>query len=420
MKKLYLLTLVLAFAWAAQAQKTLISEATLHLGNGQVIENGYLGINHDGSIDYVGQSAPLESYEHNIVARGQHVYPGFILPNTTLGLVEIAAVRASRDQAETGAFNPNVRSLIAYNCESDIIPTVIDNGVLVAQITPRSGRISGSSSIVSLECWNWEDAAIKTDDGIHLNWPAPVYRTGWWAEPGIVKRNEKYDEQLQELKQYLSKAKGYSSGNAALLDLKMQSMAGLFSAEKTLFIHSNSAAAMLDAMALCQDLGIEKLVFVGGYEAHLIMPELKAAGVGIILRRLHELPMHPDDPMRLPYQLPAKLTKAGIKVALDMSGDMEQIQGRNLPFLAGTAAAYGLSNEEALKLITLNAAEILGIEEHVGSLEKGKWATLFISKGNALEPATNAVVAAFSKGQKIDLSDNRQKELYEKYKKKYE
>lgn len=401
------------------AQGTLISEATIHIGNGELIENGYVGFNQDGVIDYLGSSAPLENYAYNIVARGKHVYPGFILPNTTLGLVEISAVRASNDKSEVGAYNPNVRSIIAFNCESDIIPTVMDNGVLIGQITPRSGRISGSSSIVSLDCWNWEDGAIRTDDGIHLNWPAPVYRTGWWAEPGVVKRNDKYDSQIKELKDYLLKAKAYAAANSDLKDLRMDAMSGLFNGSRSLFIHSNSAAAMLDAMAICKEAGVLKLVFVEAYEAHLIKDQLAEAKIPVLLRRLHELPMHPDDPMHLPYQLPAILSKAGVLVGLDMSGDMEQIQGRNLPFLAGTAAAYGVSEEEALKMITSNTAKILGIDSWYGSLEKGKKATLFISDGNALEPTTNRVINAWSNGKKIDLEENIQKDLYKKYKAKY-
>ncbi|TXC79012.1 amidohydrolase family protein [Luteibaculum oceani] len=419
MKKLLSLSILLGASISLLAQQTLISNATLHLGNGEIIENGFIGLGSNGEIDYLGVSAPLNAYKEEIDATGKHVYPGFIVPNTTLGLVEISAVRASRDHAETGSFNPNVRSLIAFNCESDIIPTAMDNGVLIGQITPRSGRISGSSSVVNLDCWNWEDAALKTDDGIHVNWPAPSYRTGWWAEPGGIKLNEKYDEQVIELSDYLKNAKAYNASTSNLKDLRYVALGGLFKGSKTLYIHTNSAHAMLDALELKKQLGIEKLVFVGGYESHLILDELKTAQTPIILRRLHELPMHPDDPLHLPYQLPAILNRAGITVALDVAGDMEQIQVRNLPFLAGTAAAYGVSTEDAVKMITLNTAIALGIDDKVGTLQKGKHATLFVSEGNALEPMTNNVIMAFVKGKPVDLNDNKQKQLYKKYQGKY-
>ncbi len=417
---IFLSALLVATTWMATAQQTLISNATLHLGTGEVLEMGYLGISNQGTIDYVGPSAPLSEYAEEIDAQGAHVYPGFILPNTTLGLVEIAAVRASRDQAEVGSYNPNVRSLIAFNCESDIIPTAMDNGVLIGQITPRSGWISGTSSVVNLNCWNWEDAAIKQDDGIHLNWPRPVIRKGWWAEPGGVERNEKYDTQLKDLNDFLSAAKAYNTKANSKNDLRYTACQGIFTGQQTLFVHTNSAAAMLDALQLKEHLGIAKMVFVGGYEAHLITDALKAAETPILLRRLHDLPMHPDDPMRLPYQLPKILTDAGLLVGLDMAGDMEQIQSRNLPFLAGTAAAYGMDAEAALQLITANTAKILGVDAQVGTLQKGKHATLFISEGNALEPKTNQVTHAFVSGEAVDLSRNKQKELYQRYKEKYE
>ncbi|MGB0165937.1 MAG: amidohydrolase family protein, partial [Luteibaculum sp.] len=189
--------------------------------------------------------------------------------------------------------------------------------------------------------------------------------------------------------------------------------------EQKRFIHTESAAAMLDAIQLKDMLDIPQVVFVGGYEAHMITEQIKEAGIPIVLRRVHELPMHPDDPVHLPYQLPKILSDAGILVALDMEGDMEEINSRNLPFLAGTAAAYGLGYEEALKLITSNTAKILGIEDKWGSLQKGKRATLFISSGNALEPTTSKVLRAFVNGVEVDLEDNKQKRLYKKYSDKY-
>lgn len=418
-KKILSLSILLGSSLTIWAQQTLISNATLHLGNGEVIENGFIGLGDKGEIDYLGVSAPLNAYKEEIDATGKHVYPGFIVPNTTLGLVEISAVRASRDHAETGSFNPNVRSLIAFNCESDIIPTAMDNGVLIGQITPRSGRISGSSSVVNLDCWNWEDGALKTDDGIHVNWPAPSYRTGWWAEPGGIKLNEKYDEQVMELSDYLKNAKAYNSKKSSLKDLRYQALDGVFNGAKALYVHTNSAHAMLDALELKKRLDIDKMVFVGGYESHLIVDQIKEANTPILLRRLHALPMHPDDPLHLPFELPAILNRAGITVGLDISGDMEQIQVRNLPFLAGTAAAYGVSTEEAVKMVTLNTAIALGIDDKVGTLQKGKHATLFVSEGNALEPMTNKVIMAFVKGKAVDLNDNKQKELYKKYQNKY-
>ena len=146
---------------------------------------------------------------------------------------------------------------------------------------------------------------------------------------------------------------------------------------------------------------------------------LKDNNVAVILRRVHELPVNEDDDVYLPYKLPKLLFDAGVLFCLENSGDMEAMGTRNLPFYAGTAAAYGIDKEEALKLITLNTAKILDIDATTGSLETGKDATLFISTGDALDVRTNNVIAAFIQGRYIDV-DNHQKKLYRKYSEKYE
>ena len=158
---------------APQQQNTVaIVGATAHIGNGNILENS-LVIFKDGVLQYVGayDEGKINSDTEVINASGQHVYPGFIIPNSTLGLIEIDAVRASDDDSEIGTWNPHIRSLIAYNTESKVVETMRPNGVLLAQITPRGGRISGTSSVVQLDAWNWEDAAVKVDGGIHMNWP---------------------------------------------------------------------------------------------------------------------------------------------------------------------------------------------------------------------------------------------------------
>lgn len=168
-----------------QSQPIVLRGGTAHIGNGQVIENSIIRFE-NGKITFVGTSGEFIPDDNTkiIDAAGKHIYPGLIAANTTIGLSEIEAVRATLDFNETGELNPNVRSIIAYNTDSKIIPTIRSNGVLLAQITPRGGRISGTSSIVELDAWNWEDAAYKTDIGIHLNWPSKFSQTGWWAEPG--------------------------------------------------------------------------------------------------------------------------------------------------------------------------------------------------------------------------------------------
>ena len=343
----------------------------------------------------------------------KHIYPGFIVPNTTLGITEIDAVRASNDYRETGKINPNVRALIAYNTDSKISKTVRSNGVLLAQVTPRGGLVSGQSSVMYLDGWNWEDAVCRSDDGIHINWPISYYQSGWWGEPGDVKKNKEYTDKKNELYNLFKKANSYNK-KSQIFDLKLESMKGLFNSTKTLYIHANNANDMLDAIDFSNYFKIKKIVIVGGEDALKISDVLKKNNIPIILKRVHRLPEKEDSPIDAPFTQPAELEKAGVLFCLSYSGDMEAMGSRNLPFTAGTAVAYGLDYEKAISSITLNTAKILGIDKKCGSIEKGKEATFFISSGDALDMRTNKIEKAYIKGKVINLN-NHQKELFNKY-----
>jgi imidazolonepropionase-like amidohydrolase len=195
-------------------------------------------------------------------------------------------------------------------------------------------------------------------------------------------------------------------------------MKGIFSSAKILYVHVNYAKEIEDAVHFLKDAGVKKMVIVGGTDSWMVADLLKENNIPVMVNRIHDLPNRTDDDIDLPYKLPTLLQKAGVLFCLENSGDMEEMQERNLPFNAGTAAAYGLTKEEALASITLNAAKILGIDNRVGSLEAGKDATLFISTGDALDMKSNNVELAFIRGKKLDLS-NEQKALYGKYMKKY-
>ena len=404
----------------AQQKSMLITNVVIHNGLGDLIEGGAVGFS-NGLITYVGDAASApSSFDETIDGNGQHLYPGFIAPNSTLGLVEIGAVRATRDQAEVGTLNPNVRSIIAYNAESKVTTTVRTNGVLLGQITPRSGLISGSSSIVQFDAWNWEDAVVRADDGIHINWPSMHSRSGWWAEPGPIEKNKYYEKDVAKLHAFFEKAQAYNGErNRTKSDLKLAAMQGLFNGSKQLYVHVSRLKEIEHLLSFIDKYGIKKPVIVGGYDAHLIAEELVERNIPVMLRRVHALPMAEDDDIDLPYRLPKLLAEKGVLFCLNNAGDMEQMGTRNLPFYAGTAAAYGLEKEEALTLITSNTAKILGIDDRYGSIEQGKSATFFLSEGDALDMRTNKVVAAFIDGRAISL-DNHQKELYRRYKAKYE
>jgi imidazolonepropionase-like amidohydrolase len=407
----------------AQTKAILILNGTAHLGNGEVIQNSAIGFK-DGKLILVADATTirinLAEYDTVFDAYGKHVYPGIIASNTSLGLVEIGQLRASRDEAEVGEINPNVRTQIAYNTDSKLIPTIRTNGVLLAQCTPRSGLISGTSSIMMLNGWNWEDATYKADDGVHLNWPQTYTTSGWWAEHEEIKKNEQYEKQLQSLMEFFSSAQAYAKTDKPIkTDLKLDAMKNIYLGKANLYIHVNSSKTILETIAFAKRFSIFKMVIVGGDEAYTVTDVLKENKIPVILNRIHSLPASAEDDVDLPYKQPALLQKAGILFCLSYDGGMEEMGQRNLPFTAGTAAAYGLSKEEALMSITLNAAKILGIDKTTGSLEDGKDATLFISTGDALDMKTNNVELAFINGNMVDLN-NSQKALYEKYKAKYQ
>ena len=420
MKKILTLILFSSLTWAQQVpgnkqtESILIKGGTAHIGNGTVLKNSYISIK-NGKIANISTTVITESHDLVINANNKHIYPGFIAPNSTLGLVEIDAVRASDDESEIGDFNPNVRSSIAYNAESGITETARPNGVLLGQITPRGGRISGTSSIMQFDAWNWEDALIKEGDGIHVNWPSS-YTYSWKEEK--LQPNKKYSEQLEELNQFFATARLYKTNENQSPDLALLAMKPVLEGKATLFVHVDNENEIMDMVQFSVKNNIKKTVIVGGYYAFKLAEVLKQNNISVLLNRVHSLPQMADEDVNLPYKNASILVKAGVLVALQNAGDMERMQTRNLPFYAGTCAAWGLNKEEALSLITKNSAEILGIDTDYGTLENGKSATLFISNGDALDMRTNLLEHAFIDGRIVNLND-RHKELYERYQTKY-
>ena len=401
-----------------QTETIMIMNGTAHLGNGEVIKNSAIVIK-DGKLSVVADAKVVKLAQEGTVidASGKHIYPGFIAPNTSLGLVEIDAVRATDDEDDIGTMLPHIRSLIAYNAESKIVESMRPNGVLLGQITPRGGRISGTSSIVQFDARNWEDACVKTDDGIHLNWPNPFSTGRWWlGEDPAAKPNKNYESDITTLETFVSNAKAYN-GKDTQVNLPFKAMRGLFDGSQTLYVHANDEKQIIDAISFKNKFNIEKMVLVGGYQNHNLAKELKTNNIAVLTGRTHSLPDAADDDYDMPYKLPKLLMDAGVLVAIQNAGSMERANARNLPFQAGQVAQFGLDKEDALKLITLNAAKILGIDDTYGTLEVGKSATLFISEGDALDMRTNILTKAFINGRDISL-ETHQTELWKRYQNK--
>ena len=401
-----------------QTKAFTIVGATAHIGNGKVIENSLI-IFRDGKLVYVGTSMVKRMYEGTIIdAKGKHVYPGFIAANASLGLAEVDAVRATRDVDEVGPMLPHVRSLIAYNAESKVIESMRPNGVLMAEITPRGGTISGTASVMQLDAWNWEDAAVKVDHGIHLNWPDSFTSGRWWlGEDPSLKPDKNYSKNIQQITNYFKEAKSYLSGNRTEMNLAYQAMERLFKGTQKLFIHVNGQKEITDAIHMAKELGVNRIVIVGGEDADNVASLLVKNDIPVVINRAHRIPSLVDDDYDLPYRNAKILIDKGITVAIGMEGQMERMNTRNLPFYAGTYAAFGLDKEMAVQLITGNAAKILGVDGFTGTLEIGKDATLFISEGDALDMRTNNISDAFIQGRKIRL-ESHQTTLWKRYHKK--
>jgi len=401
----------------------LLLNGNLHVGNGEFVQSALVGIK-DGKIELVKNSLAYtykkEDWDTIIDLKGMQIYPGFVAPNSTLGITEIDAVRATRDYDEVGIFNPHVRSQIAFNVESKVISTVRTNGVLISQATPRGGIISGSSAMMKLDGWNWEDATIAASDGIHLNWPSSISGGGWWAAPKPKTFNKNYKKQKDQIYEFFRMAKAYSSSDKnEKKDGRLEAMRNCFDGEKRVYIHANELQQILDVIDFSKEFELAFPVVVGGYDTHLIGRKLVDAKIPVMLVRPHSLPENEEDDVDLPYKLPFLLKEQGVKFCIQNQGDMEAMNARNIPFLAGTAMAYGLSEEDAISAVSLWSCEITGIDKRYGSIEKGKSATLFVSKGNALDMRTNQLIIGLIDGKFINLK-NSQYKLYEKYSKKYE
>lgn len=405
--------------------KTFITNGTIHVGNGTVIENGTIVIS-NGKITSVGASAGSPGSDARVIdAKGKHVYPGLILANTDIGLKEIAnGVRASNDHTELGEFNSNIRAITAYNTDSRVMAVLRSNGILLASVAPQGGSVSGISTIVQLDAWNWEDAAYQMDAGMHITLPSFISRGGgrrFGGFPGFpgaggADAGKSALEKVEEIKSFFRQAKAYIQEPVhSSVNLKLEAMRPLMEKKQKLFVHGDQIKQMLIAIDFAKEFGVD-VVIVGGSESFQIADLLKANNISVILDQCLNLPAMEDDDIDQPFKTPAALQKAGVLYCI--SDDDDNTRYRNLSYNAGIAATFGLTKEEALSAITLNAAKILGVEGKTGSIEVGKDANIVVSEGDLLDMKSSTVTDALIQGRQINL-DNKQKQLYERYKYKY-
>lgn len=390
--------------------------AVIHPVDGPDIEGGTLLLDR-GKIVAVGNNVELPAGTEVIELKGQHIYPGLCDAYTNLGLVEIGAVRATIDEAESGSLNPNVRAQVAFNADSELIPVTRSNGVLSVLTAPSGGLISGRSALMQLDGWTWEDMTIRADVGMHVRWP--TISTSASSDDGEETRNT----QLQQLRDLFDNARAYQQAQQGRRqqnqppldhDLRYEALLPVLARKVPLMVQADRLPQIQSAVAFARQQQVE-LVIVGGYDTPLCTDLLKEHDVAVIIDGVNRLPARRDDPIDAAFRVPARLHAAGVRFCI---ADGERMSNqRNLPYQAAAAAAYGLPREEALKAITIYPAQILGADYRIGSLAEGKDATLIVTTGDPLEIPTQ-VVMAMVEGRMVDLS-NRHKRLWEKYQEKY-
>ncbi len=403
-----------------QSQPIALVNGKIYTVSGNVIEKGTL-VFADGKISALGEFVAIPDDARVIDLAGKHVYPGLIAAFSQVGLVEISAVRATRDFNETGSFNPNARAATAYNSDSEIIPTVRSNGITSLNISPTGGRISGLASLINSDGWTVEDAMLKENTGMLLDWPRMTVVNAWWMRTPADKQKEQISKSLAEMEDYFELAAAYNKARNAnpktTVDLRFEAMRPVMAGEMPLFVRADELKEIEAAIDFCRRHEL-KMILVSGRDVWKVPGLLKENNIPVILRQTHDLPARDDEPYDIAFRRPAILHEAGVQFCISKTNTADSWDIRNLPFHVGSAVAHGLDYDAALKSITLWPAQILGVADRVGSLETGKDATLIVSEGDILDMRTSKVTHMFISGREVDL-DNMQKRLNEKYKVRY-
>jgi len=406
---------------APQSQPVVLKGATIHTVTKGTIQNGTIVLENGKITAIGGADVPTPRAAKVVDLTGKHIYPGLIDAYSTVGITEIGAVDVSNDITERGDFNPNVRAEVAFNAESRHIGTTRSAGVLVAFSTPDGGVVSGLSSAMSLEGWTWEEMSLKGAAALNVRWPDPNARPGGGGGggpggPNAANRQppKSYAERVQELKNFFAEARAYrdavKAGQTVRSDVKYAAMIPALDGAIPVVVAADGVAQMNDAITWAKEEKL-RLVIRGGADAIHVAPRLKAENVPVILTSTMAAPDREYEGYDAVYSLPAKLHAAGVKFAI--AGGSGALYSNRLPWDAGVAVAFGLPEEEALKAVTINAAEMMGIADKVGSLEVGKQGTLLITTGTPLDMTSN-IDQAYIQGRELNMMDI-QKWFFQKY-----
>lgn len=386
--------------------------AKLHPVSGPVIAVGTI-LFEKGKITAVGESVELPPNTREIPGKGLHVYPGLFESYSQIGLTEINSIRATVDHRELGSLNPNVKAHVALNPDSAVIPVTRANGVLLNLSAPTGGLISGQSAVIQLDGWTYEDLTLKSGVGMHVRWPSQGSIANFSESGGAGEASAQIADLFDRAEQYRNARENADHP----MDLRMEALLPVLSGEQPLMVHANSAREIQSAVAFCSERKL-KMVLMGGYDAEHCAELLKAHDIPVVITGVHRLPQRRSDPYDAAYTLPERLRRKGVRFSIAGVERFGAPNVRNLPYQAGTAVAYGLPEDEAIRAITLSPAEIYGVADRVGSLDIGKDATLIVTNGSPLETPTQ-VLRAFVQGKDVSLN-NKHLRLYRKYRERYD
>lgn len=411
---------LLVCAGAAGGETLALVGATAHPVSSPPIDNATILVE-DGKIREIGADVEVPDGARVVDLAGQHVYPGFVHPGSILGLIEISSVRGTRDTTEVGQVNSNIRAEVAFHADSMLLPPSMSGGILTAHVVPQGDGFRGTSAVMRLEGWNWEDMTLEAPVGMHLTYPRVLPRSRSFRPESAESVKEKKEKALEAINETLDDAEAYAraaaaaeagTGPAVDFDPRLAALGPVLAGDVPLFIHADEKTQIESALDWADERGLDNIVLVAGPDAAHLGERLAADGIPLILDGVHRRPSRDWEPYDTAYTAAARLHEAGVKFAISDGGGAAN--ARNLPFEAAMAASFGLPREEALRSVTLSAAEVLGIDDRVGSLESGKEATFMVTDGDPLEIRTR-IARAWIAGQEVDLSADRQKELFEKY-----
>jgi len=406
---------------AAHAERFVLEGATVFPVSAPAIDNGVV-IVEDGVIVHVGAAGSgARDGATTVDLSGRHIYPGLIAATSSLGLTEIASVRATIDVREMGDHNARLHAYRAVNPDSEIIPTTRSNGVTHANVVPGGSLVRGHSGLLALDGWTWEDRLVRGPTGLHMSWPSMRLRRGDEAPP-LKKQKKERRESIHDLHTWLDDARAYLAATDAEgergaarvdRDLEFEAWRATLDGEIPLFVHANDARQITAAIDFADEENL-RLVIVGGRDAPRVADGLAAADVPVILEAVMARPAYDHEHPWTGYERAVRLHEAGVAVAISVgSGGWLDTISRNLPFHAGMARAHGLPDDAALASVTLEPARILGVDDLMGSLEVGKRAHLIATTGDLLD-IRSRVERMWIDGREVDL-DDRHKRLFRKY-----